>query len=129
MACRARCRCALCATTAATDRGGDLHSRLRRRGLSLLCAWIAAQALASEAPDAAVTATQEPATLGVVQNAVLVPLRVIPQVLSSRADMISGGDVLIRVLVPVIDYRAYTDDLAAGDLPLRYHSFAVRAPI
>lgn len=72
---------------------------------------MAAQALASEPPGAAVTATQEPAALAVAQSAVPAPLRVIPQVLSSRADMISGGDVLIRVPVPA--------GLSAADLSLR----------
>ena len=28
--------------------------------------------------------------------------------------------------IPIIDYRAYTDDLPKGDLHLRYHSFAMR---
>lgn len=29
--------------------------------------------------------------------------------------------------VPIIDYRAYTDDLPAGDMHLRYHSFSMRS--
>lgn len=28
--------------------------------------------------------------------------------------------------IPIIDYRAYTDDLAVGDVHLRYHSFSMR---
>lgn len=41
------------------------------------------------------------------------------------AGLLPAGGALGNV--PIIDYRAYTDDLPRGDLHLRYHSFAMRA--
>ncbi len=41
------------------------------------------------------------------------------------AGLVTGRGALASV--PIIDYRAYTDDLPGGDLHLRYHSFAMRA--
>ncbi|GAA4716374.1 DUF6351 family protein [Promicromonospora umidemergens] len=38
--------------------------------------------------------------------------------------MLDGGGGLART--PIIDFRAYTDDLAGGDIHMRYHSFSTR---
>ncbi|MBC6468560.1 hypothetical protein HKK74_24130 [Actinomadura alba] len=38
--------------------------------------------------------------------------------------LLNGGAGLARM--PMIDYRAYTDDLPAGDIHMRFHSFATR---
>ncbi|WP_329354786.1 DUF6351 family protein [Streptomyces anulatus] len=39
--------------------------------------------------------------------------------------MLNGGGGLADV--PIIDYRDYTDDAAAGDMHMRFHSFSTRA--
>ncbi|MCX4850494.1 DUF6351 family protein [Streptomyces sp. NBC_00893] len=39
--------------------------------------------------------------------------------------MLNGGGGLAGV--PIIDYRDYTDDAAAGDMHMRFHSFSTRA--
>ncbi|WP_233521869.1 DUF6351 family protein [Streptomyces triticagri] len=39
--------------------------------------------------------------------------------------MLNGGAGLAEV--PIIDYRDYTDDAAAGDIHMRFHSFSTRA--
>ncbi|WP_299033547.1 DUF6351 family protein [uncultured Pseudokineococcus sp.] len=38
--------------------------------------------------------------------------------------VLDGGAGLAQV--PIIDYRAYTDDLPSGDIHMRYHSFSLR---
>nr|WP_256445183.1 DUF6351 family protein [Verticiella sp. GG226] len=41
------------------------------------------------------------------------------------AGLVTGKGGLANI--PIIDYRAYTDDLPAGDMHLRYHSFSLRS--
>ena len=38
--------------------------------------------------------------------------------------MLDGGGGLATT--PIIDYRAYRDDMPDGDIHLRYHSFSTR---
>ncbi|GAA5236169.1 hypothetical protein FOZ76_24980 [Verticiella sediminum] len=50
-----------------------------------------------------------------------------PQALAAAygAGLLTGRGGLASI--PIIDYRAYTDDLPNGDMHLRYHSFAMRS--
>jgi hypothetical protein len=67
---------------------------------------------------------------GYDQDGKIVPQRAVADVEAIRiayrtGRLLNGGAGLAAT--PIIDYRAYTDDVQAGDPHLRYHSFAARA--
>ena len=66
---------------------------------------------------------------GYSNDALFVKARTVADTLATRqayqtGRMTSGGGGLKDI--PIIDYRAYADDNAAGDIHLRYHSFSMR---
>jgi Tannase-like family of unknown function (DUF6351) len=66
---------------------------------------------------------------GYDQDGKFSPLRTVGDVQAMRASyqtgrLTSGGGGLRNV--PIIDYRAYSDDNPIGDIHLRYHSFSMR---
>lgn len=67
---------------------------------------------------------------GFDKDATIVPQRTIADLIAARAAyetgrLTNGGGGLKSI--PIIDYRAYNDRAAGGDIHVRYHSFSMRA--
>jgi hypothetical protein len=66
---------------------------------------------------------------GFDRDANIVPQRTVADLLAARAAyrtgrLTNGGGGLAEM--PIIDYRAYNDDVPQGDIHVRYHSFSMR---
>jgi hypothetical protein len=67
---------------------------------------------------------------GFDKDATIVPQRTVADLVAARAAYRTGrltnaGGGLASI--PIIDYRGYNDDVAGGDIHVRYHSFSMRA--
>ena len=67
---------------------------------------------------------------GFDRDATIVPQRTKADLLAARAAyqtgrLTNGGGGLSEI--PIIDYRAYNDEFAGGDIHVRYHTFSMRA--